>query len=715
MRDTLTFEPKLDPVLTEGRRVLVGFGVVRSWRFVHSQFQSWESRSLAEAALANRPRQKGARFLEHEVIESVISQGTSVGDKLQEHFSDIGSVGSVQLLETAMTLPGNVLTGDGQVEDLRVVLAEWVQKFGIKVKSGLPIWAAWWPFALALANGTRKSDVSVIWQRQDGLEAVLHAPTLPSANAIAKFKQLVAIPHLPAGPSDSAPQELASTMVKRGSVSMYTAESMLKSLRFSRHLKKNADFKVAVIEGVDCAMHFLHERADLTELKSDTRMPTRWTLERGAVILDIATMLAQRSVRDTKGPSYRYYGFDASPQRSGVEVFATLERSVLKSTMRLQEDKWGPWICGDSIQRRLPLMALGQGRSSLSDKARAHANQVWLERGGSVQRYLESNLEVRGVISDMGTESGIGNYVDISHELFGHKDRPSKAQSFNGYMYPLALSIPGTQHAVDNVVKDAIKNIDWFAEWASDAKSLCQWVNQSGHRDKLKDILRNRENLPEDVDKVALAKDLDTGCERFASWRWKTVTLTTSSLLRLRRALQQTVGHCHSASDLDVSDNAVAQTLIKTVNCDAFWCKTGALNACFQPLGKFSSWLSGCPCHEKERMAGQVIARCDWQGCRGPELFAKFDALLEEFDQLGKQGQRLGVVSGETFVIVAIVIRASLSRRFAWLEDIEFQIWKVALGVGLHFLIDRPAVFFMCATSVSQTVQVKTYSYMCLR
>ena len=340
--DTLTFEPELDPVLTEGRRVLVGFGVVRSWRFVHSKFQSWESRSLAEAALADRPRQKGARFLEHEVIESVISQGTSVGDKLQEHFSHIGSVGSDQLLEKAMTLPGNVLTGGGKVEDLRVALAEWVQKFGFKVKSGLPIWAVWWPFALALANGTRKFDVSVIWQRQGGLETVLHAPTLPSANAVAKFKQLVGIPQLPAGPSDSAPQELASTMVKRGSVSMYTAESMLKSLRFSRHLKKNADFKVAVIDGVECALHFVHERADLTELKSDTHMPTRWTLERGAVILDIATMLAQRSLRDTKGPSYRYYGFDASPQRSGVEVFATLERSVLKSTMRLGEDEGGP-------------------------------------------------------------------------------------------------------------------------------------------------------------------------------------------------------------------------------------------------------------------------------------------------------------------------------------------------------------------------------------
>ena len=385
--DTLTFEPELDPVLTEGRRVLVGFGVVRSWRFVHSKFQSWESRSLAEAALADRPRQKGARFLEHEVIESVISQGTSVGDKLQEHFSHIGSVGSDQLLEKAMTLPGNVLTGGGKVEDLRVALAEWVQKFGFKVKSGLPIWAVWWPFALALANGTRKFDVSVIWQRQGGLETVLHAPTLPSANAVAKFKQLVGIPQLPAGPSDSAPQELASTMVKRGSVSMYTAESMLKSLRFSRHLKKNADFKVAVIEGVECALHFVHERADLTELKSDTRMPTRWTLERGAVILDIATMLAQRSLRDTKGPSYRYYGFDASPQRSGVEVFATLERSVLKSTMRLGGDEGGALDLRRLHSAEVALDGIGPG-SIVAVGQGAGSREPGLARAGRVSAAL---------------------------------------------------------------------------------------------------------------------------------------------------------------------------------------------------------------------------------------------------------------------------------------------------------------------------------------
>ena len=105
-------------------------------------------------------------------------------------------------------------------------------------------------------------------------------------------------------------------------------------------------------------------------------------------------------------------------------------------------------------------------------------------------------------------------------------------------------------------------------------------------------------------------------------------------------------------------------------------------------------------------MAGQAIARCDWQGCRGLELLARFDALLEEFDQLGKQGQRTGDVSGETFVNVAIVIRASLTPRLAWLEDIELQIWKVALGVGLNFLLARLAVLLTCAISALRAVQV---------
>ena len=621
------------------RPTIVGLGLVRSWRFVHQVFGSGQSRTLAEAAQAARARQAPSRFLEHEVIETVHDRGTEEGRALQKVMDDNPVMNQHQWLDSARTIRGSVFTGDGHVQELGSVLNGWMENDNSLFGQGLINWTVWGPFAVALAIVAWKWDISVIRQRQSPDELPLHAPTLPSEKSLAAFKKVLSVPDMPFSPENSAPIATDQIMHRRGFVFAYTAPSMLRALRFSMHLKNNADLQEAAIAGAELYHHFAIDDRAMSLNTADVQMPSRWTLMRGRVILDIATMLAQRSLKDIGGPSYRYFGFDASPQRSGVEVFATLERSVLKSGMGFDDPDGAmyPCVSGAAISRRLPVMALGQGRAALSDKVRAHANQVWLERGGNLQDYLEANLDVRGVISDLGTEAGIGDYVDIAHELFGNKSSAQAIGSFNGFMYPLALSIPGPQHAVDNVVKDIVGEVVWFPEWAAAAKALCQWANQSGHRDKLKDILRRRSDLPDDVDKVVLEKDLDTGCERFASWRWKTVTLTTSSLLRLKSALVHTIGACRSNVDLGVSESLLAASLIQTVNCDVFWSRTRALSKCFQPLGNLSSWLTGCECHEKERMGGQVI-RCQWQGVRGPELFGKLASVQNHYKNLRKAG-----------------------------------------------------------------------------
>ena len=674
------------------RPTIVGLGIVRSWRFVHQKFGSVQSRTLADAAQAARARQGAARFLEHEVIESVHVRGTEVGRALQMVMDNNPFMGEHQWLISARNIRGNVFTPDNQVQELGRVLNGWMGKYESLYGHGLTNWTVWGPFAVALAIGAWKWDISVIRQRQSGDEVALRAPTLPSPKSLAAFKATRSVLDMPALPDDSEPVAPDQVMHQRGFVFAYTASSMLRALRFSRHLKTLEDLKIAAIDGAELYHHFAQDGVTLSlGVAQDVQMPSRWALARGRVILDIATMLAQRSLKHVNGPSYRYFGFDASPQRSGVEVFATLERSVLKSSMGFDDDgELYPAILGTAITRKLPLMALGQGRAALSDKVRGHANQVWLERGGNLQDYLEANLDVRGVISDMGTEAGIGNYVDISHELFGNVGRPMTISSFNGFLYPLALSIPGPQHAVDNVVKDVVGDMKWFPEWAAAAKSLCQWVNQSGHRDKLKDILRHRDDLPEDVDQVGLGKALDTGCERFASWRWKTVTLTTSSLLRLKSALVHTIGACRNNKDLGVSDRLVALSLIQTVNSSTFWSRTRALSKCFQPLGNLSGWLSGCECHEQERMEGKAI-RCQWQGVRGPELHEKLASVKKHYDHLRRAGGRVGDVLGDDILDVANSIMSSLALKFMWLNDIEFQIWKVVLGTSVgQYIFLRP-------------------------
>ena len=88
-------------------------------------------------------------------------------------------------------------------------------------------------------------------------------------------------------------------------------------------------------------------------------------------------------------------------------------------------------------QRRLPLATLGHGRAHLSDKVQAHIHQSWLEYGGNIDRLRAANCDVRGVLSDSGTEFQIGDYVDVLDHAYSSTKAPVTVPE--GYLYPLPL------------------------------------------------------------------------------------------------------------------------------------------------------------------------------------------------------------------------------------------------------------------------------------
>ena len=101
---------------------------------------------------------------------------------------------------------------------------------------------------------------------------------------------------------------------------------------------------------------------------------------------------------------FRYLAYDASPQR-GIELFATVERVVTVDA------------CGNTVlvrERRLPLVTLGHGRASLSDKIQAHVYQTWLEYGSRLKHLRRANVVVRQCLSDMGTELGLVDAADVT-------------------------------------------------------------------------------------------------------------------------------------------------------------------------------------------------------------------------------------------------------------------------------------------------------------
>ncbi|MFM7983978.1 MAG: hypothetical protein ACKPKO_32100, partial [Candidatus Fonsibacter sp.] len=67
-----------------------------------------------------------------------------------------------------------------------------------------------------------------------------------------------------------------------------------------------------------------------------------------------------------------------------------------------------------------------------------------------------------------------------------------------------------------------------------------------------------------------LVKTLDSGIEKFAHWRWRTLTDVTSGLLRTQAALVHAIADMRGA-DLASRDGVQAQMFLSLVQSPAFW------------------------------------------------------------------------------------------------------------------------------------------------
>ncbi|MCP4243720.1 MAG: hypothetical protein GY772_24470, partial [bacterium] len=214
--------------------------------------------------------------------------------------------------------------------------------------------------------------------------------------------------------------------------------------------------------------------------------PSRYVVERARVRLDVVAMLAQREWhRRQSMETYRYVTYDASPQ-AGVEIFNSCE--VVIPCWAVRGDPSGRVSASNVRRRRLPMVVLGQGRTTVVDKAHAHVHQTFLEYGPDVTSLRAAFKAVRGCLSDMGTEHSIGDVPDCIDAFLNRDARaPAAGESF---LFPRALQIPGLQHIIDNAMREAVSRTPWWSEWEAKAKVVCQHVGRQGHRDRLVHVLR---------------------------------------------------------------------------------------------------------------------------------------------------------------------------------------------------------------------------------
>ena len=132
------------------------------------------------------------------------------------------------------------------------------------------------------------------------------------------------------------------------------------------------------------------------------------------------------------------------------------------------------------------MATLGHLRMGLAEKAQCYVHQTWLEYGPEVEQVRAANADVRVVLSDMGTELGVGDALDVVEECLanrwnGRKRRRDDQQGQEAVvgpmggscgegggarmLFPLAIVVPGPQHIIDGVAKDGVGQMAYWEEW----------------------------------------------------------------------------------------------------------------------------------------------------------------------------------------------------------------------------------------------------------
>ena len=171
---------------------------------------------------------------------------------------------------------------------------------------------------------------------------------------------------------------------------------------------------------------------------------------------------------------------------------------------------------------------------------------------------MRANAAVRQCLSEMGTEFGLADARDITHERMRVRD----VAHAGTWLYPAALQVPGTQHILDTILKDDLESVTWWHAWEQAAKVVCQWVHPRPRREWLQSRLCHVG--------ATVGESLRTVCDRFAVWRWKTLWNVTRDLLRMREALITATSGLR-ASDLASRDGVLWQTFLTNVQSHVFF------------------------------------------------------------------------------------------------------------------------------------------------
>ena len=295
--------------------------------------------------------------------------------------------------------------------DLNNVLDLWANHFNISSRHATFTWHSFFAMARSFSRGLWPCDITYVKHKDNNSERFRIQHDSPPTNLVKEYLRQVEAGR---GGSQSAEQQPSTecTVPHHGKITkQFDPGHLIRALRVDENLKQR-DRKIfqKQLKAVSAYLDPLHGEERLADhYVEGLHNPSRSTLCEARVRMDVTCMIMRRKINKERR-YFQFINFDASPQH-GLEIMGMQETKIAHEDVY---NKTFDDVNPDAIKsHRAPVVGMGQGKTGLLDKAVTITHQRWLEHGPTVYHMRKANLDARVGLTDMGTELGVGDHLDI--------------------------------------------------------------------------------------------------------------------------------------------------------------------------------------------------------------------------------------------------------------------------------------------------------------
>jgi hypothetical protein len=152
------------------------------------------------------------------------------------------------------------------------------------------------------------------------------------------------------------------------------------------------------------------------------------------------------------------------------------------------------------------------------------------------------------------------------------------------YLFPLALTVGGWNHAWDLIERDSYHNIGWFVEFLSHLKNITHFFKLASYNETMQ-LFFEQSARPD------LALAVKQCHVSFANWRWGTFHRATSLVHAVRSVREHwptlaiLFAHCH--------DGPRVKLLGETIVDQGFWKRLAIMNSVSSKANEIRKWGLG--------------------------------------------------------------------------------------------------------------------------